>query len=115
MTEKSLIKKNKLTVERIFEHNGTPKRDTINILLKKTVIDDVDNGLKYSKIKEKYGFKHISNIRTSLLCTKVYKTEASILCNFDFVNYFLITLDSLQNRELTVFDYTVFKEKPQNG
>ena len=102
MTEKSPIKQNKLTVERRFERDGTPKRDTINISLKKTVIDDVDNGLKYSEIKEKYGFKNISNIRTSLLCTKVYKTEASILCNFDFVNYFWISLDSLQNRGLTV-------------
>lgn len=56
------VKQNKLLVERRFDRDGTPKRHAINILLKKNVIDDVDNGMKYAQIKDKYGLKHISNI-----------------------------------------------------
>ena len=39
------VKQNKLLVERRFDRDGTPKRDAINILLKKNVIVDVDNGM----------------------------------------------------------------------
>ena len=41
------------------------------------MIYDVDNGLKYAQIKEKYGFKHISNI------CRIVKKKIKWLAVFD--------------------------------
>ena len=66
-----------MLVERRFDRDGTPKRDAINILLKKNVIEDADNGMKYTQIKDKYGLKHVSNI------TRIVKERSKWLAEFD--------------------------------
>ena len=52
------INNNLLKVEKKFNDDGTPKKDAISILIKKKIIDDVQAGLKYDLIKEKYGLKN---------------------------------------------------------
>ena len=43
-----------------------PKKDAISILIKKKVIDDVEAGLKYEQIINKYGLKSKSNVSQTM-------------------------------------------------
>lgn len=73
MNENTPIKQ----VERRFNRDGTPKRDAITIMTKKEIIDDVEAGMKYDKIKEKYGLKYTSNV------SRIIKEKSKWLAEFE--------------------------------
>ena len=57
MNENTHIKK-KIMVERRFSRDGTPKRDDIRIF----ICDDVQSGMKYEELREKYELKNATNV-----------------------------------------------------